>query len=1027
MSMPFLDPDEPPPASGPADPPASGLADPPESTSLTALPLSTPELVAGAELEGARVVAPDQPEPAPQEWVLIALVPYDGCEPPAEVRDELAQAVWCAVSALWHPSLLSHARELPRIEPVESPSSPGAREVRVIVSGTWDRLPSGYGTQAEDARTVLLESGADRALLIRRIQERLGADAVTETVEDEGMTSTAVDFMALGTTRWLLRDLTIAMGHIQELDHESLTRELLDGAHAWRIGNWPSAVNRLRAAFEVLTQARERFYPVDAYLLDLCLIDPAMPGGVLADPLEKPVPISFIMPAQAIENQAMHDPQGVAALRQSIADGRADVAGGGYSEAEDSLLPLESILWQLRRGGEVYRLHLDERNVETYARRRFGLYPQLPQFARRFGFRYALHLGFDAGRFPLRSETKRLWESPDGSSLESLLRPPMAADRPSHGWLLPWRMAATLKNDHVAALPLLHWPKPVASWYLDLRRAAGYSPVLGRWTTLNDFFHLTDRPYEAFRPEADLYHTPYLAQAVARREAEPIARLARHHRLRARFEAVRSIQALARAIACSAAGAVTQPEEPAGLSALEEIENLIETGRHDEAGTALNQVEPAWSQSLARGIRGTSGPTDTSATTRNRPGYLVINPLNLPRRAAVILPDAPLDLRPEGPLRVAQCTDQGVYAVVELPAFGFAWVPRDAGAGRSPAVAAGLSARGRKLRNESIELEIDAATGGIRSLAAMGESMARLGQQLVVLGLQDAQGKPPASQMRCDRFDVDYGGPALVQARSTGTLVGPRQGDRLASFVQRYRLWAGRPILEIEVTLSDLDRSWLERAAQADPWSVYLACRWAWPDSNSMLRRTTFWTPELTEVERPETPDVLDISTRNQRTALLFGGLPYHRKHGSRMLDTLLVAGSEMSRSFSLGVVLDLEYPFHAAQDAITPATVLPMQDGPPASGTTGWLAKIDHKGVAVSHLEFAETTGEGKGWGLVFHLLEANGQAARCRLRLFRNPTSARQLDFLGETIIDLTIQDDAVLIDLTPHELARVEVTMV
>ena len=51
--------------------------------------------------------------------------------------------------------------------------------------------------------------------------------------------------------------------------------------------------------------------------------------------------------------------------------------------------------------------------------RRFGLYTQLPQFAKRFGFRFALHMGFDAGRFPIRSEVKRLWESPDASSLES--------------------------------------------------------------------------------------------------------------------------------------------------------------------------------------------------------------------------------------------------------------------------------------------------------------------------------------------------------------------------------------------------------------------------------------------------------------------------------------------------------------------------------------------------------------------------------------------------------------------------------
>jgi alpha-mannosidase len=144
------------------------------------------------------------------------------------------------------------------------------------------------------------------------------------------------------------------------------------------------------------------------------------------------------------------------------------------------------------------------------------------------------------------------------------------------------------------------------------------------------------------------------------------------------------------------------------------------------------------------------------------------------------------------------------------------------------------------------------------------------------------------------------------------------------------------------------------------------------------------------------------------------------------MLDTLLVAGSESTRSFTLGVALDLEHPFHAAQDLIAPPLVVPVDDGPPSLGASGWLARIDRKGVAVSHVGFASTTGEGRGWGLVFHLLETAGTAGRCRLRLFRNPVCARQADFQGETIVELSIDGDAVLIDLTPHELARIEVTL-
>ena len=258
---------------------------------------------------------------------------------------------------------------LPRNCPVSrrsnSPSPPGAREIRVIAGGLWEQLPSGYRTQAEDARSFLLDSGTDRALLVTQIRARMGADDADLLVESEGMASSAADFLAFGTVRWILRDLTIAMGHSDSIDYESLTRELLAGAHQWRIDDWSSAVNRLRAAFENLTQARERYYPVDAYLLDLCLIDPAMKEEVLAAALARPIAISFLMPAQAIENQALHDPQRVAALRQAIDDGWADVAGGTYAEMEDALLPLESILWQFRRGSELYKLHLDDRNVET--------------------------------------------------------------------------------------------------------------------------------------------------------------------------------------------------------------------------------------------------------------------------------------------------------------------------------------------------------------------------------------------------------------------------------------------------------------------------------------------------------------------------------------------------------------------------------------------------------------------------------------------------------------------------------------
>ena len=161
-------------------------------------------------------------------------------------------------------------------------------------------------------------------------------------------------------------------------------------------------------------------------------------------------------------------------------------------------------------------------------------------------------MAFDAGRFPLRPETKRLWEARRTEAAwraSSGLRH-LAADRPSQGWRLAWRLAATMRvDDHVAAGTVRPLAEPPSRWFADLRRVATYSPVVARWTTLNDFFHLTDRPYETFSPEPDEYVTPYLTQAVARGDADPVSWLPRHRRLRGRVDALRALEALGRAIA----------------------------------------------------------------------------------------------------------------------------------------------------------------------------------------------------------------------------------------------------------------------------------------------------------------------------------------------------------------------------------------------------------------------------------------------------------------------------------------------
>ena len=954
----------------------------------------------------------------------VAIIPGAGREPSPTLTEREATAAWVAATAPWHPAILARSEALPRIEEVDTPSPATRGELRLLAHEAGDRLPSGYRTSAEDAGSPVIDASIDRPEAVAKLRDRLGATDGPTGSEADGL---AADFLALGAASWWIDGLTLAMGHLDGLDRDAFRRETLVGARAWAEGDFAATKARLRAAFEVVTQARERFYPVDSYLIDLTLLDPRSRASEVDEALRERHPFTLLAPAKAIEALAIQDPDRMAALRAAIDDGWADIIGGPYGEADEPISPLTSTLWELRKGAEVYRAHLDGRTVETFARRKFGLYPQLPQVARRFGFRFALHLGLDAGTFPIRPELKRLWEAPDGSTIEALNRPPIAVDRAVEGVRLPWRLAKSLKDDFTGAIVAVHWAGRVSPWYTDLRRALSYSPSLLRSSTVNDFFHLTDRPYESFRVGPDEYTSPALVSAIGRGDMAPISGRADHARLRARVDAVEAASALA-----SALGRTTPVVDPdaASIPSIAEVEGAIETGRRDEARRELPALERGWAGALAAGIAG------SDRSTGGRPGYLVLNPTGVARRVPVSLPEAALDLRAESPLRATQQLDRGVIGVVDVAAFGYAWVPRAPIAGATTIPGEEMTLRDRTLKSDALSAAIDPATGGLRGIHGPGEPTARLGQQLVIVGLVGADGKPATSRMKGAGTEVEHSGPGLLQASTTGSLHHPADDRLLARFHQRFRLWSGRPTLEIEVTLTDLDPTWLADLARLDPWSHYLACRWAWPDPESTLRRLVALTPEPTDVDRPETAEAIDLTSRRRRTTLLFGGLAHHRRVRPRMLDTILVAGLESGRTFTLGVAVDLEHPFAAAVDSIAPAFVVATEAGPPTTGPAGWLLAVDTKAVAVAAVtpfdydqpSEPDAPGsrlhDGEGRGILVTLIETSGRATRCRVRTFRDPLSARQVDFQGEMVLDLTTDGDATLVDLTPHEIARIEI---
>ena len=56
--------------------------------------------------------------------------------------------------------------------------------------------------------------------------------------------------------------------------------------------------------------------------------------------------------------------------------------------------------------------------------------------------------------------------------------------------------------------------------------------------------------------------------------------------------------------------------------------------------------------------------------------------------------------------------------------------------------------------------------------------------------------------------------------------------------------------------------------------------------------------------------------------------------------------------------------------------------------------------------------------------MIETEGIHRSVKLRCWKSPVSARQRDFHGKTIVELPIEEDAVLIEMSQYEIAEIEI---
>jgi hypothetical protein len=937
---------------------------------------------------------------------LILLSPYRlPAQNPLMLGNEDVAGFLNAYTVLWHPVLLHGAGGPPRLASPYDHEQPTAGHVYAVPESPPLILPDDWDQRVLDAGAVAFRATGDRAVTLENLKEALAQSPSAPPVNHwEVGPDVVAAFFGLGFGYLMIDTLFEAMEHDRVLASPELWDDVCQAVAALQGSEAGAYRQHLQAAADRLLAAREVLYPVTVHLVDLCLLDEQRLAEPLPATIDLGLPCNLVAAAAVLEKLGQQQPDRLATVRDRVHTELVEVCGGPYLEREDALLPVPSQVWNLLKGQATYKRLLDQ-EVRVFARKRFGAHPQLPLLLNHVGLRRAVLLAFDEAVVPSYRSCPVSWSSPDGKQVDAFTRTPYAADNPQTFFHYAHYLHKTIMQDHAATLALLHNSAPAAPWYRDLLELCRFAPVLGQWTTLSRYFENVLAGEYASPPAADEFHGDYLSDRIQRiancklqiadlsdqsaicNLQSAISGFARHVRLRRRLDTAWTLAALHRGLAGRHDGLAINER-------LAALEDRIETTEADP-GPDLAAVERQVAEGLAERLQ--------SRATPDTPGFLVLNPCSFARRVVLELEGFPGVPPLGGPLKAAQVDGDKARLVVEVPALGFAWIPRAASGGPPPPARMRL-ADPRCVRNEFFEAEIDPATGGLRALRDHRTRMNRIGQQLVY---------NPGSTMRVRDVRVTSAGPALGEVLTEGTLLDGEE-KVLAGYRQRFRAWLGRPVLDLHIEI------YPEKPLDGYPWYAYYGARFAWRDERATLLRGVNGTGYVTSHNRPETPDYLELRQGTHSTVLLPGGLPFHQRHSTRMLDVILVPEGETTRAFELALALDREQPMQTALGMVTPVPVVPTTKGPPHVGAAGWLFHLDASNLLLTGLRPAADGTD----AVIAHLLECGIHGGQAEFRCVRDPKRAVLLDGQGTHLMEASVSGDAAVFDVAAGDLAQLRI---
>lgn len=954
----------------------------------------------------------------------ILLLPCHGLEDfPKHLNRQEAHELLSAWVALWHPILIEQCGAPPRWLQASQPPSDLANRLLVLPSVSLAIAAEDLSSKVEQAGGVIVRPDIPWKKFQLELLSRFGSSS--STISD----SCRDDFAALGYAFLQLQLMTRQMRYTSNLDELMFNDQVRQAAEAAMAGNADQTEAMLQSCFDQLGQERDHFYSLDVRLIDVTLLAPSTLGTPLTEQIRQPQLTNYLANAQLLSKLKSERPEAFEEFKLSLKARQSTLVGGLDFERPHPLMTFESLRRDSLRGREAYQ-QLDLEPPRVFARYSYGMVPDQALVLRRTGYTGSLLVAWESGSYPMGSQTKLSWESPDGTFMHALTPRVIDAGEPAQFLTLGWQVGEVLDREHVPTLVFAHWPNRSCDYHQLLDRITRRTPAFGKWSLVDAYFDETDHPYHQEKLNAQQFRHDWLNARDPKYAKQLLEIAPLYHQLHSRLTSLANLSNLQYQLQHYHKTSKT-PSEPGDTSQpalhhaaelkqwspkLNELWNSLDSlwdkvESNDSSFTQqaqlieqnLEQLKDELLPKLAKLTAPEALPVELGHAT----GRMVFNPFSHARRIPVhsqpeqtIAPDANWFYH-------AGRVGDDLVSLVDVPPLGF--IVGNYSAAGDKVKHRVLAENCSLIQNEFLEAQFDSQRGHLRSLHVPGRRGNRFSFHLARRDSDATTGKDYRyTQMEADSVELLTSSSVFALVRAKGRLV-QEDGRIEANFEIDYELWRGSRILEISWRLENLTQ------LSDDPWRSAYVARFAWPTDAAILRTFGANSRETFATSKAIASELIEIDESDYRTHLLTCGLPFHRRIDRRFLETIIAVEGQSKVSHRIGIAVDLPCPHETALQMMDRYYELPVKGT--VQNNSGWLFNIDAKHVRMD-LEAPLVDDAGLLIGQRISLSETDGKTGNVKIRSLREVCDAYRVDYLGGRLGKLTVESDRCSIVIRANE---------